>query len=394
VHAFTQESQPHDAVEKLDTLDKAIQSRESSSVDLAIDTAALFSFVCARQPRALQYCSRMLERSLKSARNNEMEARIYSELGRIYLMQGMSGLDKAMKAFREGTKKDAQNLKVLTGLILCQLCEGAYEDAESQLELLALMHNNLEDLGYETAFLQSLISKHNKKQLKKEHLDTLIKVKSMFLASKESSTSVNAAEQYILTGTKPRYLNSFQDLVSVNPDFSMLLALEFFQHIESSTVGNLIPSTNSLLNSAIQAQDEGVEPVPQSSEPTEDSSMNGEGSVAATHGIELLQHILQTCPGMISTYIELARLYFSFGKFDDAVRVLQQALALQPQAAVILIAMAFVEAGRFRTSQSNRLLEQALASDFSIRSVPKFRLVKAIIRAQQVPRRPLLLSVC
>lgn len=46
--------------------------------------------------------------------------------------------------------------------------------------------------------------------------------------------------------------------------------------------------------------------------------------------------------------------------------------------------MASVEAGQFNTVGADRVLEQALACDFSIRSAPRFRLVKAIIRAQQV----------
>jgi hypothetical protein len=46
--------------------------------------------------------------------------------------------------------------------------------------------------------------------------------------------------------------------------------------------------------------------------------------------------------------------------------------------------MASVEAGKFNTVGADRVLEQALACDFSIRSAPRFRLVKAIIRAQQV----------
>ena len=45
--------------------------------------------------------------------------------------------------------------------------------------------------------------------------------------------------------------------------------------------------------------------------------------------------------------------------------------------------MASVEAGKFNTVSADRVLEQALACDFSIRSAPRFRLVKAIIRAQQ-----------
>lgn len=45
--------------------------------------------------------------------------------------------------------------------------------------------------------------------------------------------------------------------------------------------------------------------------------------------------------------------------------------------------MANVEAAQLKTTSADRLLEQALACDFSIRSAARFRLVKAIVRAQQ-----------
>jgi hypothetical protein len=46
--------------------------------------------------------------------------------------------------------------------------------------------------------------------------------------------------------------------------------------------------------------------------------------------------------------------------------------------------LASVDACQFNTVGADRVLEQALAGDFSIRSAPRFRLVKAIVRAQQV----------
>lgn len=45
--------------------------------------------------------------------------------------------------------------------------------------------------------------------------------------------------------------------------------------------------------------------------------------------------------------------------------------------------MSSVEAGMLNTATADRILEQALACDFSIRSAPRFRLIKAIIRTQQ-----------
>lgn len=398
VHAFTQESQPHDAIEKFESLDKATGRREPASVDLALETATLFSSICNRQPRALQYCARQLERVLQTSRGlkSEAEARIYSELGRIYLMQGISSFDKAMRAFREGTKKDANNLKVLMGLILCQLCEGAYEDAESQMELLTMMHNNLDDLGYEMLYLQSIIAKHNKKTQKKEQLQLLSRCFDLFNRSRENSVELSVDQAFLLGVQKPRYLRNFQHLMALNADFSIVLALEFFHHIESSSVANLIPSTSSLLapagsTSSASSEEEQNPNDPSTatnSSPLDDGLLSvaddGSDNAAASFGLQLLQSIVQSCPGMMVAYIEIARVHFSFGKHSDASRVLQQCLSLQPQSAAVLIALALVEAGRLHTGQANRLLEQALAADFSIRTIPRFRLVKAIVRAQQV----------
>lgn len=54
MHAFTQESQPHDALQKLEELDNALAKKEPSSIRGPASAACLFSNICSRQPRALQ----------------------------------------------------------------------------------------------------------------------------------------------------------------------------------------------------------------------------------------------------------------------------------------------------------------------------------------------------
>jgi len=101
-------------------------------------------------------------------------------------------------------------------------------------------------------------------------------------------------------------------------------------------------------------------------------------------GLDLLRHILALCPGMLTAYIELSRAYLAMGKYDESARTLQSCLTLSSsQSSPALIAMALVEVNRFKTNVADRLLEQALACDFAIRNSSKFKLVKAIIRAQQ-----------
>jgi hypothetical protein len=49
--------------------------------------------------------------------------------------------------------------------------------------------------------------------------------------------------------------------------------------------------------------------------------------------------VLRQCPGMISAYVELARCYAALGMFDEAGRVLQQCLSLQPHCSPVLVAV-------------------------------------------------------
>ena len=49
--------------------------------------------------------------------------------------------------------------------------------------------------------------------------------------------------------------------------------------------------------------------------------------------------VLRVCPGMICTYVELARCYSGLGMFDEAARVLHQCVSLQPQCSPALVAV-------------------------------------------------------
>lgn len=246
VHAFTQESQAHDAVQKLEDLDAAMKAKEPASVSSAVETAALFSCICARQPRALQICVRILERAAKQASTTASDAQVaavYCQMGHVQILQGAMQYERAMKAFREATRRDPNNATALEGMILCQLYEGAVEDAESQIELLTLMHS-VEELGYEFAYLQSLLLR-GKKDAKVAHLKSLTHCKDLFVRRRDGGEK--QAELGQNQGIKT-YLDSFQNLLNSNPDFTMVLATDFFAHMEATTaISSYIPSTNTLL---------------------------------------------------------------------------------------------------------------------------------------------------
>lgn len=98
--------------------------------------------------------------------------------------------------------------------------------------------------------------------------------------------------------------------------------------------------------------------------------------------VEILQYILKVAPGISATYVELARTFLAQGKHEDAVRHLRQCLAMRPNYAAALVLMAKVEASRGETAAADRVLEQALSGDFSVRSIPLFRFVQAVVRFQ------------
>ena len=410
VHAFTQEGHWDDAIQKFEDFDQALSQREPNNVPYAIETAVLFSNICCKQPRVLQICARALERlvSKKAAANsllsNETEARILCQLGYIQTMQGSGLFEKAMKCFREASKRDesAGNIKALEGMILCQLLEGSVDDAEAQIELLTLMHGT-EDLGYEFAYIQSLfmrgkrlqllaahahadpkddntVSQAEVENLKTQYVEALDNCRNQFL--KQSADSGGIGADY--------YLQAFATLVRKSPDFSMVLAIDYLTFMEATNTSLYsLSSTSSASGGALQDQlnsqqpgaDMLVEPAQQA--PPGSETGTEEISDAVAVGLKLLDRVIQECPGMTPAYVEQARCKASLGQFEDASRRLHQCLELQPQSSAVLLALAKVEIGRGKTVAADRVLNQVLSSDFSVRNVPLFKLIKAIVRAQQ-----------
>ena len=352
VHAFTQEMIPSEALQKLADFESALMKREVSAVDIAVDSVALFSTLCCRNKKALQICCRILDRAQKYCVSAESECRVLCQLGNCNVLMGFSEFQNAYRFFREAAKRDGNNIAPLEGMILCQLREGLNDDAEGQIELISVMHSS-EDLSPEFLYLQALLTRQSHRDSKR-HLSLLNDCRD--LVNQRGKHPIAVADGSIV---------SFVQLKHRNPDFLLMIALEYLEHMESSS--SPPPSAKSGTFGVGGAGDEGsVEVVP-----------------AVQAGLDLILRVIASCPGISAAYIEIARAYSALGKNEEALRSLHQCMSLQPHMAAALVAVAKVELSRGGTALADRALEQALSCDFSIRSSTLFRLLQTSVRSQQ-----------
>ncbi len=427
VHAFTQESQPHDALSKFEDVVNSFHSYEGGSVTLAIETVSLFSSICARQPRALQICVKLLEKTKKHARDDPECARLLVQLGQVHLMQGLLAYESAMNVFKEATKLDPQSVPALEGMILCQVSEGLFDDAEGQIELLAVMHSQ-EELSCDFHYLKALLAKHRAVEDEKngrtgagddrEHLRCLNMCRERFFERIHFTPDHLALAAGDVGGHASARFSPFNYLISLNSDFLMRMAVDYLAYTDSGSITlNLFGKPPGSEEPVSADTEEEMETV------TQITGMTGAGmtmvggttlasptrltkagrgsrsSVSAASqqsqqqvleipravlvGMNMLNKVLKQCPGMSCCYIELARTYMHHSMYDEAIRTLHQCLALNPHCSAALVYVAQVEVKRFNTPAANRAIEQALACDFSVRTSTLFRLVQTMVRAQQ-----------
>lgn len=399
VHAFTQEYQPHDATAKLEELDSALQSREGTNAMLHLELASLFHALSCRQPRTLQLCARMLDRAVKVSNNSSVSssketlAALLCELGSVCLHQGRQQADRANRCFLEALKAYPSSIAASLGLAQCELTSDKLalataqerlrnlEDADGQLELMATMHSP-EDLGADFAYLEACIARSHPDR-RSTHLPALLRCYDMFLA-KGGAVAGRAGGEGV-------YLRAFEGLRKCAPDFAMELAMDFFRFVPSALNSTaFLPAAQGTASAGAQfgLTDDDEAPVAQAASSGADdgasslTSSSPEAMQALERGRAMLDSVISAAPGFLPSYLELSRLYLSVGAFALAIQPLQTALSFAPQSPAVLLGLAFVEAAQRNTAAAQRLVEQLLAVDFSIRSAPRFKLLRGIVHAQ------------
>ena len=93
-------------------------------------------------------------------------------------------------------------------------------------------------------------------------------------------------------------INPFNELTIMNPDFLMLIALEYLEHIDDSTPLLILSNKHNNVESYDSSND----------------SDKNEITPIVKQGISMLEKLIRIYPGIACTYIELSRSYLSIKK--------------------------------------------------------------------------------
>lgn len=191
---------------KFEHLFEVLQHREPRAPELYYQISRLFCRICSRQLRTLQLCQKLMEHAINQEPN---DGRYHCEMGYLCTLLGQYSL--AMKSYSDASKKSS-NFSALEGMILCQLHEGKYDDAEAQIELLSVMHETTSDESDggdshspEFAYIQSILALKKQRDMKL-HLQKLDECQKLYF-------------QRCLNLMKKNTTDPLYEYVVTNPDF-------------------------------------------------------------------------------------------------------------------------------------------------------------------------------
>ena len=94
-------------------------------------------------------------------------------------------------------------------------------------------------------------------------------------------------------------------------------------------------------------------------------------------GLNVLEKVAKEVPGMLQVQLALAKARFLDNDFDSAEKVLSQCLRLDPQYSAAHLIMAQISLYQENYRGALNSLEQAVASDFTVRESPLYHLIKS-----------------
>ena len=243
---------------------------EPKNAALYYRVAQPFARLAGRSRQILELTLAMVER----ARSLDDENSLYAaEFG--YQRSLLGEYAAAAEAYRMASKLDESNVLALAGMIQCQIAEGAYEDAEQQLELFRMIQESIGRTS-ELAFLDALLAgRKNRNHVAQEAaLDETCKLHWTSL------------RDFRMAG--PSGADLYQYFTVFNPEFLLDVAKEYLQGYGDAVSDDAAPTP------------------------------------AVSKGMQLLERVTREVPGLMKAQLLLAKTKYAAGDVPGALRVLQQ----------------------------------------------------------------------
>lgn len=311
-----------EAVDQLNTFFTILEEKETSNGFLFYDIAQLFSKICGRSSAVLsqvfrfaQYASEMYSKNVD----------YLSEVGYQCILQGK--YKDSLNFFKAASKIDSNSITALCGLTLCQMFEnGPVDQIAQQIELLYEMQGN-----QKFPILYLLSAQLNSKNSN-----------AVSFLNKAIDAQISQADIHPYSLTYIKHLD---------PDFLLEVYKEYKKHLPKKPlviVGHLLYSQEG-------------------------------NNTLVSNCMKLLNTICKSCPGLLTALYELAKLKFSFGYANDALKLAQQVCEIDNTHAgsQVLIAQIYIQQGAF--TKAAQCLEMCLSYNFKVRDSAMYHFLNGVI---------------
>ncbi|ETW10024.1 hypothetical protein H310_00424 [Aphanomyces invadans] len=317
LYLLTREGRPKEAANRIRDLMKALSSTESSNPQLFYDIGRCIARISDKNQEVLSCNLCFVDQAVKLSPDC---GTFRAERG--YQRSLMGDYSEAIESYKEALKLDESNESALHGLIYCQIKLGQVDDAAQQMEFLSVIQESIGNASADFVLLQAMLSWHKDGD----------RVKQVKYLQSAVQCHMDKLKDVVQTGD----LSTYDMMSMLNPQFLVEIATEFIKL-------------------------DGLD---------DSKSM-------ASRGVSILEKLVNKSPGFIEIQFILANTKFCSNDFDDAYRICNAILKMNPvhSHAHLLVARICLEREHFKAASSS--LDQALSHDFSVRQSPSFHIIKA-----------------
>eukprot|EP00794_Sanderia_malayensis_P003381 gene3381-3871_t len=317
LYLLCREGKCPEAVDKIGELIQTLDRVEPNNPFLHCSLSKGIARVCGRNGVVLQQSMAMLERAKASSSS---KAELKNEIG--YQLILLNRSRDAIKYYKQAMKIDESSVPALTGIIHCQILEGAFEEAEQQLEFLNEIQQSI-GKSSDILYLSGLLA-----------LKTHKPAEDVIQLLEESIES-----HFQGLGGLPLGSLYFEKL---NADFLMEVAKVFLQFA-----------------------------------PAEPAGMGQPVALILKKCVTILDPVVKTVPGILECQYLMAKVKYLSGDIDAAKGILHVCLDSDPSFVPANLLMAQIHLYKGNYAACDQSLENGLSHNFEVRNTPLYHIIKA-----------------